>query len=96
MNPELKLIDQCTDYDLYESFYEGERQEFRAWKDGRFEIKFTDAFARANGYKSRGDMAAQTGVKETLLAFYGTLPEWLSLSNREYTFLIPNYGTTLN
>ena len=96
MKPEIKLIESGPMYNLYESYYDEERQEFREWRDGRFEIKFTDEFARANGYKDRDDMAAQTGVRETLLAFYGSLPEWVSLNNGEYTFPIPNTGTTLN
>lgn len=84
-------------YDMYESFYDGERQEFRCWKDGRFDIKFTDEFARANGYKDRITMAKETGVYDYLCAFYGGLPDWVHLNGEgEYSFFIPGSASTLN
>ena len=94
---QMNLIESTPEYNVYESEYENTKQVMRYWHHTELmEIKFTDEFAVANGYKNRVDMAKETGVYEYLCACYGGLPDWVRLNNGEYTFLVPGGGTTLN
>lgn len=98
MIEEMNLIETTPEYNVFEGEYDGTKQIMRFRHDGSlFEIKFTDDFARANGYKNRIAMAKETGVYEYLCAFYGGLPDWVHLNGEgEYSFFIPGSTSTLN
>lgn len=77
-----KVIERTADYTIYQDEYEGKPIIFRAWNNDLsvVDIKFTDAFARANGYASKDDMIAQTiGVqgKQEMIAMCGYFPKWV-------------------
>jgi hypothetical protein len=50
---DLKVIEANDRYTVFEADYEGTKQRFRRWYNDLIEIQFTDAFASANGYRSR-------------------------------------------
>lgn len=94
---EMKLIEETEDYKIFESDYQGTKQIIRYWNDPEsFEIKFTDEFAKAIGYKDRVTMAEDTGVYDSLMAYLGGLPEWVSLYDREFTFILPKISALAN
>ncbi len=53
-----KVIERTADYTIFEDVFEGKQILFRAWHNdlSGVDIKFTDAFAQANGYTSADDM----------------------------------------
>lgn len=77
-----RLIEKTDRYTIYEADYHGITQIFRHWKDDTVEIKFTENFAQANGFKDIQDMLNQNnGMRETLLQACGQIPEWINIGN---------------
>ena len=77
-----KVIEETADYTIFQDEFEGKQILFRAWHNGQtgVDIKFTDAFAQANGYASTGDMIAKTigeQGRQEMIAMCGYFPEWV-------------------
>lgn len=75
----LKLVRKTTDYRFFETFYEGIRIELRqSESDGKVEFRFTDGFARANGYRNLTELIRECQAENEVAI--GGMPEWV-----EYT-----------
>lgn len=77
-----RVIKETGSYTIFEDEFEGKKITFRIWHNdlSGVEIKFTDAFAQANGYASTDEMIAQTigeQGKQELIAMCGYFPEWM-------------------
>ena len=77
-----KVVEETADYTIFEDEFEGKQILFRAWHNDPtgVDIKFTDAFAQANGYASKDDMIAQTigeQGRQEMIAMCGYFPEWV-------------------
>lgn len=77
-----KVIERTADYTIYQDEYEGKPIIYRAWNNdlSGVDIKFTNAFAQANGYASTDDLIAQTigeQGKQEMVAMCGYFPEWV-------------------
>jgi len=88
---EPKLIDETTDYRIYEASFNSFKQQFRMWHNGVTEMKFTDNFAKANGYKDIPDLLNKMPeMKEYLIQSFGSIPEWITVdSATEFIGFIP-------
>ena len=77
----IKIIKETAEYVLIEEDYNGTKQVFRKWIATQLiEIRFSDEFAKANGYTNRADMIArEQGMRELLLLRCGGVPEWLAI-----------------
>ncbi|KAA6343418.1 hypothetical protein EZS27_008900 [termite gut metagenome] len=95
---DLKIIEENDRYTVYEAEFEGTKQRFRRWYNKLTEIQFTDAFAYANGYRSRADMIQRApGIKETLQeSCGGTIPEWIAIINGEFCVKATKGDVNLN
>ncbi|KAA6319778.1 hypothetical protein EZS27_030362 [termite gut metagenome] len=94
---DLKIIEKNDLYTVYEAEFEGTKQLFRRWYNDLIEIKFTDAFASANGYRSRVDMIRrEPEMKERLQKCCGCIPEWLSIINGEFCVRATKGNVNLN
>lgn len=92
-----KIIEQCTDYRIVQTEYNGISCTFRHdYFDDSVRIKFDDNFAKCNGFPSKEEMLSQIPeMKQTLLtANLGIIPEWI-LVKPDMGFVIPD-KTKLN
>ena len=81
-----KVIEETADYTIFEDEFEGKPIIYRYWHNDPtgVDIKFTDAFAQANGYTSAGDMIAQTigeQGRQVFIAVCGYFPEWVRFNS---------------
>ena len=77
-----RFIEKTDRYYIFEADFHGIPQIFRHWFDDKVEIKFTDNFARGNGFKDREDMLNKNkGMRETLLQACGEIPEWINIGD---------------
>ncbi len=77
-----KIIEQTANYNLYEADFMGFTQTFRQWRNNQVEIKFTENFAKANGYRSINDMLNNSpGMRENLMLLCGSIPKWITIAD---------------
>ena len=77
-----RLIEETDQNCIYETDFHGIHQILRHWFDGTVEIKFTDNFARGNGFKDKEDMLDKSkGMRESLLQACGEIPEWIRIGD---------------
>ncbi|KAA6338440.1 hypothetical protein EZS27_013556 [termite gut metagenome] len=95
---DFKVIEENDRYTIYEAEFEGTKQRFRRWHNDLIEIQFTDAFACANGYRSRADMIRRAkGMKERLQeSCDGVIPEWITIINGEFCVRTTKGDVNLN
>lgn len=84
------LIEETPHYRVYQSQYEGTIQVFRSWNNGLVEVKFTDDFCRANGFKSIADAIRRQPNLKHQIALIGRVPEWIAIVNGEFCVPIAN------
>lgn len=93
-----RVIKQTENYTIFEDVFDGNVLTFRMWHneaDGA-DVLFTDAFARACGYSSTGDMIAQTigeQGKQEIIAKWGYLPKWVRVLDDGKVYFV---GETFN
>lgn len=82
----LGIIEDTPEYTVFGARYKDTLQLFRKWKqNGLIEIKFTDEFARAHGYKDKADMMQnEPEMKFNLNMYCGGVPEWVQIVNRQF------------
>lgn len=82
----LGLVEETTEYRIFHARFKDTIQIFRQWKDSDLiEIKFTDEFARAYGYKDKADMMQnEPEMKFNLNMYCGGVPEWVQIVNRQF------------
>ena len=88
-----KVIEETADYTIFEDVFEGKSILFRYWHNDPtgVDIKFTDAFAQANGYTSTGDMIAQTigeQARQDMIAMCGYFPEWVRFKGNGQVYFV--------
>ena len=76
----MKILEQNEDYEILEDVFNGEVITIRRWYGchDAVELKVNDAFAKANGYASVGDMVERTVGVETFYQMYGRVPQWIT------------------
>lgn len=82
----LGLVEETTEYKIFQARFKDTIQIFRQWKgSGLIEIKFTDEFAKANGYKSIADMLRHEPEMRFQINMYcGGIPEYIQIINRQF------------
>ena len=84
-----KLIYSSGNYDVFEIIYTNFELYFKVWRNNKVEVKFTDNFARANGYLHIKDMLAKIpGMKNDLIEACGEIPKWISV-DKNLGFTVP-------
>lgn len=74
------ILERNSRYKVIQSRYEKELITMRVWAGGELsEILLDDAFARANGHRSREAFIEKVG-KENLVRLYGRVPEWIAVT----------------
>ena len=88
---DVKLIEQNDRYAVFEASYLDFKQVFRSWhRDGTIEMKFTNEFAKANGFKDIPDMLEKNeGMKEILIRSCVKIPEWIII-DEELGYIVRN------
>lgn len=83
---DLGVIEDTPEYTIYQARYKDTIQLFRKNKQsGLIEIKFTNDFARASGYKSIGDMLRHEPEMRFQLNMYcGGIPEYIQIIDRHF------------
>lgn len=77
-----KIIEKGKDYNIYEVSLNDYKQQIRIWNTGVTEMKFTDDFARANGYTDIQDLVNKMNdMKEYLNQTFGCIPEWITVDS---------------
>lgn len=89
MSTNYKIIEETKYYKILEANIENQLQQFRLWTDGTNEIRFTDEYARANGFKNIQNMFEEIpGFKENLIkSCGGIIPEWIRIE-KESNFIV--------
>ena len=77
-----KVIERTADYTIYQDEFAGNKILFRYWNNdpSGVDVKFNNAYAKANGYASTDEMIAQTigeQKKQEMIAMCGYFPEWV-------------------
>lgn len=82
----LGVIEETDQYRIFQAKYKDTIQLFRQWIDsGLVEIKFTHDFARANGYKSIGNMLRnEPEIRFNLNMYCGGIPEWIQIIDGKF------------
>lgn len=82
----LGLLEETPEYKIFGARFKGTTQLFRHWKDSDLiEIKFTNEFARANGYMDKADMLKnEKEMQFNLNVYCGGAPEWIAIVNRQF------------
>lgn len=82
----LGIIEETPKYRIYQARYKDTIQLFRQWKDSDLiEIKFTNDFALASGYKSIGDMLRhEPEMRFNLNLYCGGVPEWVQIIDGQF------------
>lgn len=82
----LGIIEDTPEYKIFRARYKDTIQLFRQWKNSDLiEIKFTNDFARANGYKSIGDMLRhESEMRFNLNMYCGGIPEYIQIIDRQF------------
>lgn len=82
----LGILEDTPEYTIYQATYKDTIQLFRKNKQsGLIEIKFTNEFARAQGYKSIADMLRHEPEMRFQINMYcGGIPEYIQIINGEF------------
>lgn len=82
----LGIVKDTPEYTIYQATYKDTIQLFRKNKQsGLIEIKFTNEFARAQGYKSIADMLRHEPQMRFQINMYcGGIPEYIQIINGEF------------
>ena len=81
----MKIEEQTSLYTIYSAKYKGTTQLFRRWATSDIiDMKFTDDFARANGYKNRADMLRKEPEVRKSIQLAGGMPEWIQIVNGKF------------
>ena len=88
-----KVIEETADYTIYQDEFEGKPILFRYWHNAPngVDIKFTEAFAQANGYASKDEMIAQTigeHGRQQMIAMCGYFPDWVRFNDTGEAYII--------
>jgi len=82
MDVSKRLVEQTADYNILETEFNGFSQQLRMWNTGVTEMKFSDDFAKANGYLDREDLLDKIeGMREYLNQVFGKIPEWITIDS---------------
>ena len=82
MSVPYKLIEETENFKIYEATFENQKQLFRIGNNGVSEIKFTNEYARANGYENIQDLFNKIpGFKEHLIQTCGSIPKWIRIED---------------
>lgn len=82
----LGIIEETPQYRIYQARYKDTIQLFRQWKDsGLIEIKFTNEFAKGQGYQNITDMLNnEPEMRFHLNMHCGGVPEWVQIINGQF------------
>ncbi|WP_353122656.1 hypothetical protein [Dysgonomonas capnocytophagoides] len=82
----LGIVEDTAEYTIYQASFKGTIQLFRKNKQsGLIEIKFSNEFAKAQGYQSIGDMLRhEPELRFRLNVHCGGIPEYIQIVNGEF------------
>lgn len=82
----LGILEDTPEYTIYQASFKDTIQLFRKNKQsGLIEIKFTNEFAKAQGYQSIGDMLRHEPEMRFQINMYcGGIPEYIQIINAEF------------
>ena len=83
---DLKIKEETANYTIFEAKYKNTIQIFRKWTATQIiEIRFSDDFARANGFQNRADMfRKEPEMRRQIALLCGIVPEWIQIINNEF------------
>lgn len=82
----LGIVEDTPEYTIYQASYKDTIQLFRKNKQlGLIEIKFSNEFAKAQGYTSIGDLLRhEPELRFRLNVYCGGIPEYIQIVNGEF------------
>ena len=82
----LGVIEQTSEYAIFQAEYKGYTQTFKQWVNGMNEIKLDNGFLMASGYSSIDDMLNKNPEVRYQINMYcgGITPEWIAIVNNEF------------
>lgn len=82
MGNNIKVLKQTHKYIECEAEFKGIPLQVRYYRDNRTKVRFTDAFAKANGYKDRIDFIRKHHAENAVILT--GVPEWLEITREGY------------
>lgn len=82
----LGIVEDTAEYTIYQASYKDTIQLFRKNKQsGLIEIKFTNEFAKAQGYRSIADLLRkEPELRFRLNVYCGDIPQYIQIINGEF------------
>lgn len=82
MENNIKVLKQTSKYIEVEIEYNGLPIQIRHYRNNRTKVRFTDAFAQANGYKDRIDFIRKLHAENAVILT--GVPDWLEITSDGY------------
>lgn len=82
MVAKIKVMKRTSTYIEAEAYYQGYPIQIRYYNNGRTKVRFTDAFAQANGYKDRMDFIRKHHAENAVIITGN--PDWLEITPNGY------------
>lgn len=95
----MKTLKITDEYKIVRENFNGIDITLRIWRDCQGEecdVKFDDAFARVNGWRSLYDFIEAAGGMGKLKSLFGRVPEWITYRNDGTVYFRLTLRTELN
>lgn len=79
MRHKAKVVNVTPNYVEQEAFYNGHKLQFRDYRNGRVEFKFTDELAQSYGVKNIQELIKELGIQNEVAI--GGIPEWVVIGS---------------